>query len=73
MQTDRRTEMTKLRVAFRDLANEPKGNGGYRICVQESIRKSSLGILKRITEDCGITSMDTAHVHLRIRFGGVAP
>ena len=62
-----------LRVAFRDLANEPKGNGGYRILVQEPIRKRSFGILKWITAECGVTSMYTAHAHLRIRIGGGAP
>ena len=57
----------KLRVAFLDLANKPKGNGGYIILVQEPIKERSFGILKRITDECGVTSMQTAHAHLRIR------
>ena len=67
MQTARRAEMTKLTVTFRDLATKSKGNGVKRSLVQEPIRKRSLGILKRITEECGVTSIHTAHANLRIR------
>jgi len=73
MQTERRANMTKLTVAFRDLATKPKGNGVKRILVQDPIRKRSLGILKRIIEECDVTSIHTAHAQLIIRIAGAAP
>jgi len=72
MQTGRRAEMTKPTVAFGHSATKPKSNGVKIVLVQEPIRKRSLGILKRIIEECGMTSMHTAHANLRTRIGAAA-